>query len=85
MHHAARDHDRAAFNVARQIADGLRLPLLVYQGLAGPHSDNNTRQHQFIADGTLAVQSALALDAFGLTFEAKRMRSSFSASIGEGA
>ncbi len=60
MHHAARDHDNPALDVARQLADRLGRPLLVYQGLAGVHPDNNDRQHQFIAEGALAVQADLS-------------------------
>ncbi len=60
MHHAARDHDNPALDVARGLADRLGRPLLVYQGLAGVHPDNNDRQHQFIAEGALAVQADLA-------------------------
>jgi predicted NAD/FAD-dependent oxidoreductase/deoxyribodipyrimidine photolyase len=60
MHHAARDHDNPALDSARLLADRLGRPLLVYQGLAGVHPDNNDRQHHFIAEGALAVQAALA-------------------------
>lgn len=60
MHHAARDHDNPALDVARLLAARLGRPLLVYQGLAGVHADNNDRQHQFIAEGALAVQADLA-------------------------
>ncbi|MCU0754586.1 MAG: FAD-dependent oxidoreductase [Xanthomonadales bacterium] len=60
MHHAARDHDNPALDVARLLAHRLGRPLLVYQGLAGVHPDNNDRQHQFIAEGARAVQAGLA-------------------------
>lgn len=60
MHHAARDHHNPALDVARLIAARLGRPLLVYQGLAGAHPDNNDRQHQFIAEGALAAQAGLA-------------------------
>lgn len=72
MHHAARDHDNPALDVARLIAARLDRPLLVYQGLAGLHPDNNDRQHQFIAEGALSVQAELAAQGIRHVFHLPR-------------
>jgi photolyase PhrII len=60
MHHAARDHENAALDVARHLALALGRPLLVYQGLCGRHRFNSDRHHAFILDGAREVAAALA-------------------------
>lgn len=60
MHHAVRDHENAALDVARHVAVSLGRPLLVYQGLGGCHRFNSDRHHAFILDGAREVAAALA-------------------------
>jgi photolyase PhrII len=60
MHHAVRDHENAALDVARHLAVSLGRPLLVYQGLGGRHRFNSDRHHAFILDGAREVAGALA-------------------------
>ena len=51
MHHAVRGHENPALDVAIEAAAALDLPVLVYQGLAGPHRYNSDRHHTFIMEG----------------------------------
>lgn len=60
MHHAVRDHENAALDVARVLAAALDRPLLVYQGLGGRHRHDSDRHHAFILDGAREVAAALA-------------------------
>lgn len=60
MHHAVRDHENAALDVARTLAAALGRPLLVYQGLGGRHRHNSDRHHAFILDGAREVATALS-------------------------
>ena len=60
MHHAVRDHENPALDVAGHVAVMLDAPLLVYQGLAGKHPFNNDRHHTFILEGAKHVHAALA-------------------------
>jgi hypothetical protein len=59
MHHAVRDHENPALDVALWAADHLRLPVLVYQGLAGRHPYNSDRQHTFILQGARTLARGL--------------------------
>jgi photolyase PhrII len=60
MHHAVRDHDNPALDTALEIANGLSLPVLVYQGLGGLHRFNNDRHHTFILQGARDAHLGLA-------------------------
>jgi len=60
MHHAVRDHENAALDVAQTLAAAIGRPLLVYQGLGGRHRYNSDRHHAFILDGAREVAAALA-------------------------
>ncbi len=60
MHHAVRGHENPALDVALHAANGLGLPLLVYQGLAGPHRYNSDRHHSFILEGARDAHAQLA-------------------------
>lgn len=60
MHHACRDHENPALDVALCLAERLQRPLLVYQGLGGRHRFQNDRQLWFIAQGALETQRQLA-------------------------
>lgn len=60
LHHACRDHDNAALDVALYLADTLRRPLLAYQGLAAGHRYDNDRHHAFILQGARELAPALA-------------------------
>lgn len=51
MHHAVRGHENPALDVAIELANGLSLPVLVYQGLGGTHPYNSDRHHAFILEG----------------------------------
>ena len=55
MHHAVRDHENPALDVAIHIASTLDIPLLVYQGLAGAHPYNSDRHFTFILEGAKDV------------------------------
>ena len=55
MHHAVRDHENPALDVAIHIASTLNIPLLVYQGLAGAHPYNSDRHFTFILEGAKDV------------------------------
>ncbi len=66
MHHAVRDHENPALETALWIADHLRLPVLVYQGLGGRHPYDNDRHHTFILQGARELENALT--ARGITY-----------------
>ncbi len=51
MHHAVRGHENPALNLALTLANQLRLPVLVYQGLGGGHPYDNDRHQTFILQG----------------------------------
>jgi hypothetical protein len=59
MHHAVRGHENPALDVAVSIANPLRLPVLVYQGLGGGHPYDNDRHHTFILEGALDAHREL--------------------------
>jgi len=61
MHHAVRGHENPALDLALHAAEALRLPLLVYQGLAGRHRFNADRHHAFILEGARDAHRELAL------------------------
>ena len=58
-HHAARDHHNPALDTALHAAEALRLPVLVYQGLGGPHRFNSDRHHTFILAGARSLRRIL--------------------------
>lgn len=60
MHHAVRDHENAALDVAASLANRLGKPLLVHQGLGGRHRFNSDRHHAFILEGARELASGLA-------------------------
>jgi photolyase PhrII len=66
LHHAVRAHENAALDVAIALANQLRQPLLVYQGLAGKHRFNSDRQHRFILEG--AADVALQFAELGISY-----------------
>ena len=51
MHHAVRGHENPALDAAIWLANALRLPVLVYQGLGGRHRFNSDRHHTFVLEG----------------------------------
>jgi hypothetical protein len=51
MHHAVRGHENPALDAAIWLANALRLPVLVYQGLGGRNRFNSDRHHTFILEG----------------------------------
>ena len=59
MHHALRDHENPAIDVAVAIGNRIGKPVLVYQGLGGNHSYNSDRHHVFIMEGARDVQQGL--------------------------
>jgi photolyase PhrII len=59
MHHAVRSHENPALDTALYLAEQLRLPVLVYQGLGGRHPFNSDRHHTFIMEGAREVQQRL--------------------------
>ena len=59
MHHAVRSHENPALDTALCVAHRYNLPVLVYQGLGGPHPFNSDRHHTFIMEGARDVQSRL--------------------------
>ena len=59
MHHAVRGHENPALDTALILANHLRLPVLVYQGLGGYHPYNSDRHHTFIMEGARDVQREL--------------------------
>ena len=60
MHHAVRGHENPALNVAVWVANQLRRPVLVYQGLGGWHPYNSDRHHTFILQGAIDAHNELA-------------------------
>ncbi|MBR9985906.1 MAG: NAD(P)-binding protein, partial [Desulfosarcina sp.] len=59
MHHAVRGHENPALDTALWVADRLKLPALVYQGLGGCHPYNSDRHHTFILEGAQDVEKEL--------------------------
>ena len=51
MHHAVRAHENPALDTAILLANRLRVPVLVYQGLGGNHPYGNDRHNCFILEG----------------------------------
>ena len=51
MHHAVRDHENPALDVALTLGNQRQLPVVVYPGLGGRHPYNNDRHHSFILQG----------------------------------
>ena len=60
MHHAVRSQENPALDVAVVLADQLKIPVLVYQGLGGRHPYNSDRHHTFIMEGARDVQIRFA-------------------------
>ncbi len=60
MHHAARGHDNPALDAALAAANGLGLPVLVYQGLSAKLPYASDRHHTFILEGARDVERELA-------------------------
>lgn len=60
LHHACRDHDNAALDVALHLAQALDRPVLAYQGLGAGHRFDNDRHHAFILQGARELAPALA-------------------------
>lgn len=61
IHHAVRADENPALDTAIHLANSLRKPLLIYQGLGGDHRFNSDRHHAFILEG--ARDFAAQLDA----------------------
>ena len=59
MHHAIRDHENPALDVAIAVGNSIGRPVLVYQGLGGNHPYNSDRHHVFIMEGARDVQQGL--------------------------
>jgi len=51
LHHAIRDHENPALDVAIGLGNSIDRPVLVYQGLGGNHRFNCDRHHVFIMEG----------------------------------
>jgi len=60
LHHAIRDHDNPAIDLAVTLGNTLGKPVLVYQGLGGNHRYNSDRHHVFIMQGARDLQAGLA-------------------------
>ncbi len=60
IHHAIRDHENPALDVAVFLGNTIQRPVLVYQGLGGSHPYNADRHHVFIMEGARDVQQGLA-------------------------
>ncbi|MEM6333380.1 MAG: NAD(P)-binding protein [Planctomycetota bacterium] len=60
LHHAVRDHENPALDVAVTLGNALSKPVLVYQGLGGAHRYNSDRHHVFIMQGARDLQRGLA-------------------------
>lgn len=76
-HHALRSDENPALDVAIHLADMLKLPLLVYQGLSEHYRFASDRHHTFILEAArdleesyakLGIQYALHLDRTGARF-----------------
>lgn len=65
IHHAVRAHENPALDVAVQLANALRKPLLIYQGLGGEHRFNSDRHHAFILEGARDFAAQLAAKQWG--------------------
>lgn len=59
LHHAVRGHENPAVDVGIEMAHRLDRPLLIYQGLAGPHPFNADRHHAFILEGARDAHAEL--------------------------
>ncbi len=59
-HHALREHDNPALDLALCLGAELDLPVLVYQGLGGGHRFDADRHHAFILQGARDYHDALA-------------------------
>ncbi len=59
-HHALRDHENPALDVAFEVADRLDLPVLAYAGLHGSHPYANDRHQLFILQSLREWQQALS-------------------------
>jgi hypothetical protein len=59
-HHALRDHENPALDVALEVADRLGLPVLAYAGLHGAHPYANDRHHLFILQSLREWQQVLS-------------------------
>jgi photolyase PhrII len=60
LHHAIRDHENPALDVALTIGNAIGKPVLVYQGLGGRHRYNSDRHHTFIMEGARDLQRGIA-------------------------
>ncbi|MDJ0875094.1 MAG: FAD-dependent oxidoreductase [Desulfobacterales bacterium] len=60
LHHAIRDHENPALDVALFVGNEIERPVLVYQGLGGNHAYNADRHHVFIMEGARDLQQGLA-------------------------
>jgi photolyase PhrII len=72
MHHAVRGHENPALDTALMLANHLRLPVLVYQGLGGCHRHNSDRHHTFIMEGARDVQEELGQRRIAYAFHLAR-------------
>ena len=72
MHHAVRDHDNPALDVAVALANERGLPVLVYQGLGGRHPYNSDRHHSFILQGAAETHRGLAVRGIRAVFHLDR-------------
>jgi photolyase PhrII len=72
MHHAVRGHENPALDTALYIANRLRIPVLVYQGLGGQHPYNADRHHTFIMQGARDVQMELGQRGVAYAFHLGR-------------
>lgn len=59
MHHAVRAHENPALDVALEIGNRHKAPVLVYQGLGGYHRYNSDRHHTFALEGARDIQQQL--------------------------
>ncbi len=72
MHHAVRGHENPALDTALTLGNQLHLPVLVYQGLGGPHPYNSDRHHTFIMEGARDVQAELGRRRIAYAFHLGR-------------
>jgi photolyase PhrII len=66
LHHAVRVELNPVLDVAIALANELKKPLLVYQGLSGAHRFNSDRSHYFIMAGARDLHTDLA--AMGIRY-----------------
>ena len=59
LHHAVRDHENPALDVALTIGNELGKPLLVYLGMSGDHRFNSDRHVTFMLEGVRDLQRGL--------------------------